>query len=108
APVAIGSDGVGSVELSSSGSARSPCHQVLSVLVELHNARVAVTVADEERAVRQPGHVGRPFEMLIVSTGFIAFPERHQQLLSIVCEFEYMVKNVVADPYTVLWVVGLD
>src|SRR5436309_170795 len=84
APVAIGSDGVGSVELSWSGSGRSPCHQVLSVLVELHNARVAVTVADEERAVRQPGHVGRPFEMLIVSTGFIAFPERHQQLLSIV------------------------
>src|SRR5262245_5876835 len=42
APIAIGCDGVRSVELPGSGSGRSPCHQVLSVLVELRDARVTV------------------------------------------------------------------
>src|SRR5437899_12795120 len=48
APVAIGSDGVGSVELSWSGSGRAPCHQVLSLFVELYNERVPGT-ADDDR-----------------------------------------------------------
>src|SRR5438128_1905135 len=52
AAVAIGRYRVGSVELSRSVPGSAPRPQVFPVLVELHNACIAVAVADEERSVR--------------------------------------------------------
>ena len=62
--------------------------RVLSVLVELHHACVAIAVADKERAIGQPGDVGWPLEMLVVVARLVSLPERHQKFLAVVREFE--------------------
>src|SRR2546430_10824534 len=64
AAVAIRRHGGWGIELPWSGPRRSPGHQVLPILIELHDAGVAVAVADEERAVGQPGPVGGAVEGL--------------------------------------------
>ncbi len=50
AAVAVGGDRVWRPELTGLGAARAPRHQILAVLVELDDTRVAVSVAHEEGA----------------------------------------------------------
>src|SRR4029077_16269732 len=58
AAVPIDGDRMRRIELAVSRAGSSPSQQKLSVLVELYDARIAVAIADEECAVRQPGDVG--------------------------------------------------
>ncbi len=76
----------------------SPRHDELAVAVELHHARVDVAVADEERAVRQPRHVGRPREVGGVVARLHRRAERHHQLLAVAGELVDRVRAVVHQP----------
>ena len=76
----------------------APVHQELAVLVELGDARAAVTVADEERAVGQPVDVGGPIEELAgIATSLALGAERHHQL-AVIGEFVDDVQLVVEHP----------
>ena len=86
----------------------APRHQVLAVLVELHDARVRVAVGDEERAVGQPRHERRPVEMLVVGRVHVRLADRLQQLLAVVAEHEDGVPVVVDDPDALLRIVRAD
>ena len=77
----------------------------LPVLVELHHARVHVAVGHEERAVRQPGDVGRPPEVRLVVPGYASFAERANELLAVVRELEDLLPEVVDDPDVLLRIV---
>ena len=78
--------------------AAAPVHQELAVLVELRDARAAVAVADEERAVGQPRDVGRPIEQLAAVASALALgAERHHQL-AVVGELVDHVQLVVDTP----------
>src|SRR5688500_4878059 len=77
----------------------TPVLDELAVLVKFRHARAAVTVADEERAVREPVNVGWPIEQ---SPGIAAAltdgAKRHDQL-TVVGEFPDDVLLVVDDPH---------
>ena len=85
-----------------------PGHQILPVLVELHDAGVGVTVGHEERPVGQPRDVGRPREMLVVVPLDLELPERHDDRLAVVGHFEDLVRPVVHEPDMLVGVVGID
>src|SRR6185295_14745890 len=59
-PVAL--DGMQDVELARVGAARAPGFHPAAVLVDLHDARIAVAVGDVRVAGRVPRDVGRPVE----------------------------------------------
>ena len=67
APVFADRNAVHGIELTGAGiggifRTAAPVHQEFPVLVELGHARAAVSVADEERTVGQPGNIGWPVE----------------------------------------------
>ena len=83
----------------------TPVHQELAVRVELGDALAAVPVADEERAVGQPGDVGRPIE----ERSSLASPlplgaERHHQL-AVVGELVDHVQLIVDHPHVLVAIV---
>src|SRR5439155_18768840 len=51
---------VDGVELAITLARRSPLHEKLPILVELHHARVRIAIADKECSIGQPRDVGRP------------------------------------------------
>ena len=51
------------IELADVRAVGAPVHQEVPVHVELHHARVHIAVADEDVAVRIPGHIGGPVEV---------------------------------------------
>src|SRR5262245_14315300 len=57
------------IELAWRGAARSPGLDVLAVLVELGDARVAIAVGDVDVAGRIPGDIGRPIEVVAGHAG---------------------------------------
>ena len=84
-PVAADPDAVHGPELVRTRLVRidgrpSPVHQELSVAVEFRDARAGVPVGDEERAVRQPGDVGRPIEVVRAASGHTPLADRLHQL----------------------------
>src|SRR6266550_562206 len=85
---------------------RSPVHQELAVLVELGDARAAVAVADEARAVGQPCDVGGPIEQTAAVAPALTLraPLLHQ--LPVVGELVNLVELVVDDPDVLLGIVG--
>ena len=96
------------VELAGPGARRSPRHEILSVFVELDHASVRVAVGDVEGAVGKPGDVCRPAEMLIVVAGDARLAQSHQELLSVVAEFEDLLPHVVNHPDVSLGIVWAD
>ena len=103
APFVVDRDGVhGRPELTRARSFLPPRHQELAVLVELDDALVLIAVGDEERAVGQPGDVGRPAEMAAVVAPDQPLAKRHDELLAVVGEFEDLLQIVVDDPDVLL------
>ena len=83
----------------------APVHQELAVLVELRDARAAVAVADEERAVGQPVDIGGPIEELAAIAPSLALgAERHHQL-AVIGELVDDVQLVVEHPDVLLGIV---
>src|SRR5262245_45073461 len=74
------------VELPGTRAAASPLQQRLAGLVELHHARVAVSVRDEERAVRQPVDHRRTTEPreVVVLAELVEHAEGLYELLTVV------------------------
>src|ERR1700730_1034545 len=72
AAVAIYGNRMRCIELAIPRARGSPSQQKLSILIELYDARVAISVADKKCAVRQPGDVGRPLEMFVVVAGLVS------------------------------------
>src|SRR2546428_5290497 len=86
---------------------RAPVLDELAVFVELRDARAAVAVADEERAVGQPGDVGRPVEQIPgVASALALGAERHREL-AVVGELVNHVQLIVDDPHVLLTIVGV-
>ena len=96
------------VELTIPGARSSPLHQELSVPVELHHARVGITVADKERSVGQPRNVGRPAKMFLIGAGYTGLSKRHHKLLAVVGELEDLLAHVVNDPDVPFRIVRAD
>ena len=84
----------------------APVHDELAVLVELGDARAAVAVADEERAVGQPVDVGRPIEQRPPSRPRWPFGAQRHHQLAVVGELLDDVQLVVDDPDVLLGIVG--
>ena len=108
AAVSVDGNRMWRVELAVSGAGCPPGQQELSVLVELYDTRIAISVAYKKRAIRQPGDVGGPLEMFVVVAGLIPHSKGHQQLLAIIGEFENLMMNVVNHPDVVLGIVRAD
>src|SRR4030095_4183145 len=89
-------------------AALAPRHQVLAVLVELHDARILIPVGYEERAVRQPRHERRAKEVLVVGARHVRLTKRLQDLLPVMGELEDRMTVVVDDPDVLLRVVRAD
>ena len=75
AAVSIHGNRMRCIELAISRARGSPSQQELSILVELNDARVAISVADKECAVRQPGNVGGALEMFVVVAWLVSHPK---------------------------------
>src|ERR1700674_63249 len=106
--VRVNVDRVRENELGGPGSLLAPGHQVLSALIDLDDARVDVTVANEKCAVRKPGDVGGASEVLVVFSLHALLAERHHQLLAVVCELEDLMQHIVDDPYVLFCIVRAD
>ncbi len=78
----------------------------LPFLVELRDAHTGVTVGDEERAVGQPGDVGRPVEVVRAAARHASLAHRLHQL-AVVGEDVDLVHVVVDDPDVLLGIVGV-
>src|SRR5688572_31830991 len=76
----------------------APGHEELSTGIELDDARVGVTVADEEGPVREPRDLGRPGKMALVVARYLALAERHHQLLAVVGALVDRARTVVYVP----------
>ena len=85
-----------------------PGRQELSVLVELHDARIRVAVGDEETSVRQPCDARRSAEVLLVIAFDTRFAECTDEPLAIVREHEDLLLPIVDDPDVPLRVVWTD
>src|SRR3989442_714344 len=108
APVLVDRHRVYRVELAGAGAGCSPRQEELSIPVELDDARVRVSVGDEEGAVGKPGDVRGPTEMLVVIAGNACHAQGHQELLSVVAELEDLLTHVVDNPYGSLGIVRAD
>src|SRR5262245_47874250 len=65
----------------------APVHQELAVLVELRDACAAVTIADKERSVGQPGNVRRPVKQFSCITAALALGTERHDHLAVIREF---------------------
>src|SRR5438270_162872 len=83
-------------------------HQEFAVFVELHDARIAVAIGDEDGPVRQPVDKGRTIEMLFVVARLIGRAERLDQLLAVVREFENGVGLIVHHPDVFIGIVRIN
>src|SRR5262245_38599499 len=73
----------------------APVLDELAVFVEFGDARAAVTVADEERAIRQPVDVGRSIEQLAgVASALARRPKPHHEL-AVVGELPDLVQLII-------------
>src|SRR5438309_2563395 len=108
AAVSIHGNRMRCIELAISRARGSPGQQEFSVLVELNDACIAVTVADKKRAIRQPGDVGRPLEVFVVIARLVSHSKGHQKLFAIVGELEDLMMNVVHYPDVVFGIVRAD
>ena len=96
------------IELAISSAGCSPGREKFSIFVKLHDARIAITVADEECAIGQPGDVGGPLEMLVVIAGLVPHAQRHQKLFAVIGKLEDLMVNVVNHPDVVLGIIRTD
>src|SRR5258708_10878483 len=79
----IEGQGVGRRKLAGSGPFLSPRLDKLTIFRKLHNPRVrisAMSVADEDVAIRSDGHRRRPIESILGGAGHSRLAQRHQDL----------------------------
>ena len=100
-------DPVRGVELTGGSPLAPPFQQEFSVLVELHDALIAVAVGDKEALVRQPVDKRRSTKMLdvVVVTLFVHLAEHLDFPLAVVRKLVDDVAHVVDDPHVPLRVV---
>src|SRR5438552_18019639 len=89
---------VDGVELAITLARRSPLHEELPILVELHHARVRIAIADKECSIGQPRNVGRPAKVFFVSPRHSCFSKCHDEPLAVVRKLEDLLPHVVDDP----------
>src|SRR5262249_53248462 len=83
----------------------APVHQELAVLVELRDACTAVTIADKERSVGQPGDVRRPVKQLSSIAAALALRTQRHDELAVVREFVNDMELIIDDPNVLLRIV---
>ena len=86
----------------------APRRQELPVLVELRHARPVVAVRDDEAAVGEPVHVGRPVEMRGVGARHAVGADRQELRLAVVAELVDHVLVIVDEPDVLVRVVRAD
>src|SRR5262245_61519691 len=96
------------VELARAFSWSTPGHQEFALFVELHDARIDVSITDEERYVGKKRDVRRPGEMCLIVSGNAGFSERSHQLLAVVGELENLVPVIIDHPNVPLRIIRTD
>src|SRR5262249_24582994 len=79
----VDNNAVNRVELAWAGTRLPPFEHIFSILRELNDARVLVSVSDIEVAIRHECHVGRLIEMRLVRTGNSFFTKVHYDFLTV-------------------------
>ena len=88
------------------GGCLAPVHEEVVVRVELGHTLPAVAVADEVRALRQPGDVGGPVEEPPRVPPSLAECAVGENELTVISELVDDVELVVDDPDVLFWIVG--
>ena len=96
-------DAVRKIELPRFRALAAPFELVMARGVELHHARVAVTIAHVKGTVREHGDIGWQIEMRLVRTGVAALAESQQET-PVVRVLEDLLPADVGEPHIVFGV----